>query len=417
MAVNIHITIIELNALHTKRQNLFQELDAVIHLLMEAKHWGLRKSRDATSLNSRFKSLDTLKVKIISVTCRRVIRTNHKKASKIWRHENIQLGGCQSSRLFPRQIRANTISFTVFPEIVPSIGNSFINTMKTINHTRSSISDDIRNILCSSANMRRAIPLILRLLLNYVNLSTNLASHFFDLVIGKILTSRLSLSKHFAHNLGNLLLLGKIGVFHNRRNASSRLLLLISKHLILYLGNLFLIVQLHFSKLFLILKSGVNHTSRGSISTSTLPSIKLRKCSSKIITSILSFISGRLATKSNQIKQLIRNGRSASLQRTFKKSFTSFSHSTRNKTRDGLIRVRNIRALNGRFNTSITHAYSIVIGSKHITLNATGGGFLTASKQFRHGATSKSRSNTASNSTKHKSPHLSGWRQIISLIT
>src|SRR5262245_7919046 len=49
-----------------------------------------------TSLNSRFKSLDTLKVKIISVTFRRVIRTNHKKASKIWRHENIQLGGCQS---------------------------------------------------------------------------------------------------------------------------------------------------------------------------------------------------------------------------------------------------------------------------------------------------------------------------------
>src|SRR5438094_1475799 len=78
-------TIIELNALHTKRQNLFQELDAVIHLLMEAKHWGLRKSRNATSLNSRFKSLDTLKVKIISVTFRRVIRTNHKKASKIWR--------------------------------------------------------------------------------------------------------------------------------------------------------------------------------------------------------------------------------------------------------------------------------------------------------------------------------------------
>src|SRR5438309_2441601 len=77
--------------------------------------------------------------------------------------------------------------------------------MKNINHTRSSISDDIRNILCSSANMRRAIPLILRLLMNQVNLSTNLASHFFDLVIGKILTSRLSLSKHLAHNLGNLL--------------------------------------------------------------------------------------------------------------------------------------------------------------------------------------------------------------------
>src|SRR5260370_28061114 len=37
------------------------------------------------------------------------------------------------------------------------------------------------------------------------------------------------------------------------------------------------------------------------------------------------------------------------------------------------------RALNGRFNTSITHAYSIVIGSKHITLNATGGGQKAAS--------------------------------------
>src|SRR5438445_403290 len=109
MAVNIHITIIELNALHTKRQNLFQELDAVIHLLMEAKHWGLRKSRNATSLNSRFKSLDTLKVKIISVTFRRVIRTNHKKASKIWRQKNIQLDRKSGSAGMPRPI-----SYAVF---------------------------------------------------------------------------------------------------------------------------------------------------------------------------------------------------------------------------------------------------------------------------------------------------------------
>src|SRR6266852_3124489 len=120
MAVNIHITIIELNALQTKRQNLFQELHAVIHLLMEAKHWGLRKSRNGTSLNSMFKSLDT--------------------------------------------------------------------------------------------------------------------------VNGKILTSRLGLSKHLANNLGNLLLLGKIGVFNNRRNASSRLLLLISKHLILCIYLVFRIL-------------------------------------------------------------------------------------------------------------------------------------------------------------------------------
>src|SRR5438128_4000899 len=87
------------------------------------------------------------------------------------------------------------------------------------------------------------------------------------------------------------------------------------------------------------------------------------------------FSSRRRHTRSVSAFLLNRSSdlRSASLQRTFKKSFTSFSHSTRNKTRDGLIRVRNIRALNGRFNTSITHAYSIVIGSKHITLNATGG--------------------------------------------
>src|SRR4051812_36543948 len=98
-------------------------------------------------------------------------------------------------------------------------------------------------------------------------------------------------------------------------------------------------------------------------------------------------------------------------------SFTSFSPNTTNKTKDGLIRGKNNKTFKGRFKTRIPQSYSIVIGSKHIALKATGGGFLTASKQFRHGATSKSRSNTASNSTKHKSPHLSGWRQIISLIT
>src|SRR5258708_34028408 len=112
MAVNIHITIIELNALHTKRQNLFQELDAVIHLLMEAKHWGLRKSRNATSLNSRFKSLDTSKVKIISGTFRRERRTYTTNASTIGWNDNIQLGDTQSSRHFPRQIIPSTVSCT-----------------------------------------------------------------------------------------------------------------------------------------------------------------------------------------------------------------------------------------------------------------------------------------------------------------
>src|SRR3712207_5880809 len=126
MAVNIHITIIELNALHTKRQNLFQELDAVIHLLMEAKHWGLRKSRNSTSLNSRFKSHDTLKVKIISVAFRRVIRTSHNKVCEMWGHESIQVGACQFCVLFPRQLRPNTNSLTGLRRRVPSIGTTLI---------------------------------------------------------------------------------------------------------------------------------------------------------------------------------------------------------------------------------------------------------------------------------------------------
>src|SRR5256885_5058042 len=58
-----------------KRHNLFQELVAVLHLLMDARHWGLRKSRNVTSLHSRFKRLDKLKVYIICVTSRSVIRT------------------------------------------------------------------------------------------------------------------------------------------------------------------------------------------------------------------------------------------------------------------------------------------------------------------------------------------------------
>src|SRR5258706_515287 len=86
--------------------------------------------------------------------------------------------------------------------------------------------------------------------------------------------------------------------------------------------------------------------------------------------------------KKNEVKGNSVDRRGASIIRTIKKYFTSFSHSTRKKHRDGLIRVRNIRALMGRFNTNITHGYSIVIGSKQTPLNATGGGFLTASKQF-----------------------------------
>src|SRR6266849_1446943 len=64
-------------------------------------------------------------------------------------------------------------------------------------------SNDIINILFSSANKIRAIQLILRL------------------VISKILTSRLSLSKHLAHNLGNLLLLLNFCIYPKTPNTNT----------------------------------------------------------------------------------------------------------------------------------------------------------------------------------------------------
>src|SRR4051794_26230257 len=113
MAVNIHITIIELNALHTKRQNLFQELDAVIHLLMEAKHWGLRKSRNATSLNSRFKSslrsLRLLRVSGIVMRLRMfLLLITFLKASHSFRNRLLVI--CKNAYLFATMIMTSVSS-------------------------------------------------------------------------------------------------------------------------------------------------------------------------------------------------------------------------------------------------------------------------------------------------------------------
>src|SRR5215468_9489006 len=63
------------------------------------------------------------------------------------------------------------------------------------------------------------------------------------LLLEKKKKSLFSLSKHLTNNLANLLLLEKICVFHNRRNVSSRLLLLISKHLILFIYLFFLMIR------------------------------------------------------------------------------------------------------------------------------------------------------------------------------
>src|SRR2546428_10473643 len=41
-------------------------------------------------------------------------------------------------------------------------------------------------------------------------------------IMRQMLTQAQTAGQYLAHNLGNLLLLGKIGVFHNRRNARDR---------------------------------------------------------------------------------------------------------------------------------------------------------------------------------------------------
>src|SRR5438552_4886259 len=70
----------------------------------------------------------------------------------------------------------------------------------------------------------------------------------------------------------------------------------------------------------------------------------------------------------------VRNRRQLnSLQNTWR--LRSEERFSRNAETDLVCRL----LLEKKKNTSITHAYSIVIGSKHITYHATGGGFLTSS--------------------------------------
>src|SRR5437588_7024807 len=56
----------------------------------------------------------------------------------------------------------------------------------------------------------------------------------------------------------------------------------------------------------------------------------------------------------------------SSLQRTFKKSFTSFSHSTRNKTRDGLIGVRDRKSGSAGMPRPISYAVFCLKKKKEI---------------------------------------------------
>src|SRR5438105_395194 len=81
------------------------------------------------------------------------------------------------------------------------------------------------------------------------------------------------------------------------------------------------------------------------------------------------------------------------------RSATTRKHSTKHDVRKGLIKARSSRDCNGIKNTRITHADRKLIRSKHITMNATGRGFLTAPKQSRHLATDKRRIQTAMNSS------------------
>src|SRR5437588_845026 len=59
MAVNIHITIIELNALHTKRQNLFQELDAPPETELSRQMTTSTTSIDIMGLQAAYANLHT----------------------------------------------------------------------------------------------------------------------------------------------------------------------------------------------------------------------------------------------------------------------------------------------------------------------------------------------------------------------
>src|SRR5438477_6766464 len=97
MAVNIHITIIELNALHTKRQNLFQELDAVIHLLMEAKRSEERFSRNAET----------------DLVCRLLLEKKKKKSSLV---TSVRLG-FKTYLIGPRQRIGQARSTRVQPSL------------------------------------------------------------------------------------------------------------------------------------------------------------------------------------------------------------------------------------------------------------------------------------------------------------
>src|SRR5256886_5446219 len=58
---------------HTKRHNLFQELDEVIHLLIAFKHRGSINSLNAARLSRRFKRLAMLNVILIRDTFSRVL--------------------------------------------------------------------------------------------------------------------------------------------------------------------------------------------------------------------------------------------------------------------------------------------------------------------------------------------------------
>src|SRR5436189_6443670 len=98
MAVNIHITIIELNALHTKRQHLFQELDAVIHLLMEAKPWGVRQGRTAAGLDRRVQSLAPAHPNLLGGPFRRVVRAPLKEPAASPPPDTIHLAAADARR-------------------------------------------------------------------------------------------------------------------------------------------------------------------------------------------------------------------------------------------------------------------------------------------------------------------------------
>src|SRR3546814_389783 len=101
MAVNINITIIELNALHNQRQNLSQVIVVLNHVLKQSKHSGSIKGENASGQTVKEEAHIALKGRIARMIFKRVFKGKQSFGSKISGHHVEQGDMSQPRRLFP----------------------------------------------------------------------------------------------------------------------------------------------------------------------------------------------------------------------------------------------------------------------------------------------------------------------------